>query len=174
MRINVPCGRHVLDGWTNVDIVASDHPKCKGKPQILADMASIPLPDGCADEVMSIHGIEHVTPWKADEVLSEWKRLLKPNGLLVIECPDLMKCCQNIVNNFTVPGKHPNQFGMWGLFGDDRLRDEFMMHRYAYTPESMRAKLSALGYTDVHSEVPQWHNSGKTMRDMRITARKPA
>ena len=174
MKINVPSGRHVLDGWVNVDIVVSDHPKCKGPPQILADMRSIPLPDECADEVMSIHGIEHLLPWHADEALKEWYRLLKSGGLLVIECPDLMKCCKNIVEGYTVPGKHPDQFGMWGLFGDNRLQDEFMMHRFAYTPQTLGAKLHAVGYQSIQSETPQWHNSGKSRRDMRITARKPA
>jgi len=174
MKINVPCGRHVLDGWTNVDIIASDHPKCKGKPQILADMASIPLPDNCADELLSVHGIEHVLPWVADQVLVEWKRLLKPGALLAIECPDLFKCCENIVSGYTVPGKHPDQFGMWGIFGDDRLGDEFMMHRFGYTPKTMRAKLQRAGFVDIQDEQPQWHQSGKSRRDLRITARKPA
>lgn len=173
MKINVCCGRHVLEGWTNVDAVPSTHPKARGRvPEILADMASIPLPDACADELMCIHGIEHVLPWQADTALAEWHRLLKPGGLLVIECPDLIKCCQNVISGYTLPGKHPDQYGLWGLYGDDSTRDPFMMHRYAYSPASLTAKLQAAGFISITQGVPEWHAGGKVQRDMRLTARK--
>src|SRR5690606_36093583 len=118
MKVNVCSGRHVLPGWVNVDVVVSTHKKAKGPPEILADMRKIPLPDNSADELMCIHGIEHVVPWEAKKALLEWRRILKPGGLLVIECPDLLKCCKNLIAGFTLPGKHPDQYGMWGLYGD--------------------------------------------------------
>lgn len=173
MKINVCSGRHVLEGWTNVDAVVSNHPKARGrKPEILADMRSIPLPDACADELMCIHGIEHVLPWEADVALAEWRRLLNPGGLLVIECPDLIKCCQNVLSGYTVPGKHPDQYGLWGLYGNTEERDPFMTHRYAYSPASLSAKLRAAGFVDIAEGVPEWHAGGRQQRDMRITARK--
>jgi predicted SAM-dependent methyltransferase len=173
MKINVCSGRHVLDGWTNVDAVVSNHPKARGKkPEILADMRSIPLPDGCADELMCIHGIEHVLPWEAEDAVREWHRLLKVGGTLVIECPDLIKCCKNVISGYKVKDKHPDQMGLWGLYGDNTLRDPFMMHRYAYSPSSMTKLLERNGFTKIRSEHPQWHGAGARMRDMRVTARK--
>ncbi len=171
MKINVCSGRHVLDGWTNVDVVVSNHPKAKGKkPQILADMRSIPLPDACAEELMCIHGIEHVLPWEAEEAVCEWARLLKVGGKLVIECPDLIKCCHNVLSGYQVQGKHPDQMGVWGLYGDDTLRDPFMMHRYAYSPASMTRLLERNGFCEIREEAPQWHRAGSKMRDMRMVA----
>lgn len=174
MKLNVCCGRHVLGaGWTNVDAVVSNHPKARGrKPEILADMRSIPLPDACADELMCIHGIEHVLPWEADEAVREWGRLLKVGGKLVIECPDLIKCCRNVLSGYQVAGKHPDQMGVWGLYGDDTLRDPFMMHRYAYSPASMARLLERNGFTEIKEESPQWHAAGARMRDMRMVAVK--
>lgn len=174
MKINVCSGRHVLKGWTNVDAVVSNHPKVSGPPDIIADMRKIPLPDNCADELMCIHGVEHVQPYEADEALQEWRRLLKPGGLLILECPDLIKCCENVLSGYTVPGKHPDQFGIFGLYGDYRPRDPFMTHRFAYSPKSMRAKLELNGYVDIQDGIPEWHAAGRYKRDMRITARKPA
>lgn len=173
MKINVCCGRHVLDGWTNVDTVVSTHPKARGrKPEILADMGDIPLPDECADELMCIHGIEHVLPWEAEEAVKEWYRLLKKGGRLVIECPDLIKCCKNVISGYQVAGKHPDQMGLWGLYGDWTLRDPFMMHRYSYSPASMRALLERGGFIGCKEERPQWHSAGASMRDMRMVAHK--
>lgn len=174
VRVNVCAGRHVLPGWINVDTVVSTHPKAKGPPQVLADMRSIPLPDACADELMCIHGIEHVVVWEGEKAVAEWRRILKPGGLLVIECPDLVKCCRNVLDGYQVPGKHPDQFGLWGLYGDDSLQDEFMTHRYAYSPASLRALLRRQGFETILDEPPQWHAAGAVRRDMRMTARKPA
>lgn len=174
VRLNVCAGRQCLPDYVNVDVVVSTHKRAKGPPDVFADMRSIPLPDGIADEVMCIHGIEHVVVWEADKALLEWRRLLKPGGRVVIECPDLIKCCQNVLSGMTVPGKHPDQFGLWGLFGDDTTKDEFMTHRYAYSPKTLRAKLQACGFDDVREEVPLWHTGGALRRDMRMTARKPA
>lgn len=173
MKINVCAGRHLLEGWVNVDAVVSTHPKAKGKaPEILADMRSIPLPDGCADELMCIHGIEHVLPWEAEDAVREWHRLLKVGGTLIIECPDLIKCCKNVISGYKVKDKHPDQMGLWGLFGDTGLRDPGMCHRYAYSPSSMTKLLERNGFTKIRSEHPQWHGAGARMRDMRVTARK--
>lgn len=174
MRINVCCGRHVLEGWTNVDLIASDHPKAKGRvPDILADMSDIPLPDGCADELLCVHGVEHVYPWVLDRALREWLRLLKPGGLIAIETPDLLKCCQNVLEDYKLPKKHPDQMGVFGLYGDYTLEDEFMMHKFLYSPRSLREKLEHIGYVDIREEVPQWHGAGRDRRDLRMVAYKP-
>jgi SAM-dependent methyltransferase len=173
MRLNVCSGRHVLKDWVNVDVVPSTHQKAKGKvPEILADMRSIPLPDACADELMCIHGLEHVYPWEADVALAEWHRLLKPSGLLVLEMPDLLKCCANVLSGYTVEGKHKDQYGLWGLYGNTDDRDPFMCHKFAYSPASLTAKLKAAGFVDIKQEPPQWHAGGAVQRDMRMTARR--
>lgn len=48
--------------------------------------AAIPLPDACIDVVVSFETIEHHAQHK--EMISEIKRVLRPNGLLVISCPE--------------------------------------------------------------------------------------
>lgn len=175
MRINVCAGRHVLEGWTNVDVVASAHPKAKGRvPEILADMRSIPLPDGCADEILCVHGLEHVFEWEADEALAEWFRLLKHGGMVAIEVPNLIKCCINIIEDYKLPNKHPDQMGLFGIFGDHTLRDPYMMHKNAFTPKSLSCKLENAGFKAIREEQPQYHGAGRLRRDLRMVARKPA
>jgi SAM-dependent methyltransferase len=174
VQLNVCCGRHVLDKWINIDVTPSAHKKAQGRvPDVLADMRQIPLPDGCADELMCIHGIEHVLPWEADVALKEWLRLLKPGGRLVLELPDLAKCCENLLSGYMVRDKHPDQMGLWGIYGDSTLGDPHMMHRYGYTPQSMREKLHANGYVEISDARPEWHAAGAVRRDMRLTATKP-
>lgn len=174
LKINACCGRHVLEGWTNVDVVPSTHKKARGKvPEILADARSVPLPDGCADEIMCIHGFEHFYPWEASDLLREWLRLLRPGGVLVLEMPDVIKCAENLISGFALPGKDPLQFNMWGLYGDPGTKDPFMMHKWGWHPASLRQALKQHGFADIADESPQWHAAGSVRRDMRMTARKP-
>lgn len=169
MRLNVGCGRHVLDGWFNVDIQRSPH--AKRAPELLSDVRKINLPDACADEVMAIHLWEHFHPWECDALLAEWTRLLKPGGLLVLELPDILKCSRNIVEGLTA-GKDVDQMGMWGLYGDPRSSDPYMAHKWGWTPVTLGKFLKARGYVSIKETVPKWHPAGRFQRDMRIEAVK--
>lgn len=172
MKLNVGCGRHVLKGWTNIDIQPSKdaiHP-----PEILADLRTIPLPDGCAEELMAIHVFEHFYFWEVASVLAEWRRLLAPKGLLVLELPNLMKCCQNIVKGIGLDGggKNPHALGMWGLYGDPRTEDPYMHHKWGWTPGTLGNLLQAHGFESVTEKETQWHRGGRKHRDMRLEANK--
>lgn len=169
-KLNLGCGRHVLDGWVNVDVQVSL--KAPRSPEILCDLKTIPLPDGCAEEVMAIHVFEHFYFWETPAVLAEWRRLLTPGGSLVLELPNLMKCCRNILEGRTLArgGKDPDQLGMWGLFGDPRDNDPYMTHRWGWTPKTLRSLLESSGFAEVRETMPKWHRAGRDHRDMRLEA----
>lgn len=181
MRINFGCGARVLDGYFNIDAAhAAGAPR---KPELVEALRfaqdgsviqQIPLPDGCADELMAIHVLEHVYRWECDALLLEWKRLLRPGGRLVLELPDLMKCCENIVSGYVQAGKHPDQAGMWGLYGDPRERNPLMCHRWGWTPRTLEDFLVAHGFVDIEEQPTHWHPVGRERRDMRIVARRGA
>lgn len=173
VRLNIGCGRHVLDGWVNVDVVRS--PRAKRDPEVFALAHDIPLESGCADEVMAIHVIEHFYYWKREredqepgvfDVLAEWRRLLKKGGVLTLELPDIEKCARNLLAG-DIDNLH-----MWGFYGDPSERDPYMCHRWGYTPKTMEALLLKAGFADIRHGIPQWHARGKDKRDMRVTARK--
>lgn len=169
MKINLGCGKWVLDGWFNVDVAIS--PSAKRPPELLCDVRAIPLPDECADELMGIHIWEHIDRWDCETTIIEWRRLLKPNGLLVLEMPDLLKCCSNILKGRE--GKHPDQLGMWGIFGDPTTKNHRMMHRWSWTYSTLKPFLAVHGFNEIREEATQFHASGgRGVRDFRIEARK--
>lgn len=168
MKLNIGCGRHVLDGWTNIDIQRSG--RAKRDPEIFADVREIPLPDECADEVMAIHVFEHFFPWECPGLVGEWRRLLKPRGKLILELPNLEKCCKNILDGIHKGGKHADQLGMWGLYGDPREQDPFMMHKWAWTPQTLTGFLERHGFERIKERPTEWHPAGREYRDMRIEA----
>lgn len=165
MRLNLGCGKMLLDGFVNIDI--QQNPKAKRPIDLTADVRNVPLSDECADEVHAYHVIEHFHRWETDAVLAEWKRLLKPGGRLVLELPDLEKACRNLLAGDT------DQMSYWGIYGDPSHRDPFMCHPWGFTPRTMRQLLEAGGFLDIKFLPPETHGR-RIKRDMRVEARKAA
>lgn len=163
MRVHVGCGRHVLDGWWNCDV--QRHPKAARDPEALCDTRSIPLPDRCASVLMSCHVLEHFYRWEVDDVLAEWRRLLMPGGILILELPNLESACRNLLSGLD------DQMCMWPIYGDWSHRDPYMMHKHGYTPGTLRALLEANGFHRVTFSPPQTHGK-RANRDMRAEAIK--
>lgn len=168
LRLNVGCGSRTLDGYFNCDI--ERNPNAPRDPELLCDAKSIPLPDGCARELMAVHVFEHFYRWEVESVLKEWKRLLRSGGLLVLELPNLVKCCENYLSGRMKGGKHPDQLSRWGIYGDPRTGNKFMCHPWGYSPEELQALLEASGFVKVRHKATVFHPAGREHRDMRLEA----
>lgn len=174
VRLDLGAGHKREEGWIRVDLEVSRHKvNMKGEvlahesplePDIVGDLRAIPLPDDFADEARAIHVIEHFYPWDAGKVLKEWVRVLKPGASIAVECP----CLDKIIKLFEVPNVPP-YLTYWGLYGDPRLEDEYMMHRWCYTEIQLAKLMTKAGLTDLRPEPPQYH---QPVRDMRIVGAK--
>jgi len=74
------------DNWKEIrlDIDKNVNPDIVGT---LTDMKSVET--GSVDAVYSSHNIEHIFPHEVPIALSEFYRVLKEDGIVVITCPDL-------------------------------------------------------------------------------------
>lgn len=163
IKLNLGCGHKILDGYVNIDIVKS--PKAIRDPELFCDLRKLNLKDNYADEAIAIHVIEHFFVWEVVDVLIEWRRVLKPGGLLVLECPDVLKAARNLLN------KTDPQESMWGLYGDPLDCNEYMSHKWGWTPETLRLYLEQAGFGGIKETSPQWHGK-RCFRDMRLEAFK--
>ena len=167
MRLNVGCGKRILDGYVNIDAVPREG------VDIVAPALKIPLSGGGAEELMAIHLFEHIEPWDAPKALAEWHRLLAPGGLLVLEMPDIVKCAQNLIK--LIDRGDPKQLAslaMHGIYGDASLKDPWMLHRWGYTFKTLAPMLKAAGFTKIREATTQWHPIGRAHRDFRVEARR--
>lgn len=169
LRLNLGCGRHTHDGWFCVD--AAQHVEATRDVDLISDLRRIDLPDDCASEIISIHAWEHFYPWECHELIVEWRRLLRRGGTLVLELPDLMKFCHNILIGRD-DGKHPDQLGLWGAYGDPRPHDPLMMHKWGWTYRTLAKFLKHYKFVSIREEETQWHPYGRGTRDFRIVAVK--
>jgi SAM-dependent methyltransferase len=83
-RLNVGCGRNILNGWINLDSrelpgvsVIADLERCAEIP--------IPLDDDSIDEILIAHVIEHIRTPLA--VMQELHRIARPRAKAVIRVP---------------------------------------------------------------------------------------
>ena len=88
-----------------------------------ADITDIPFPSQHFDYVVSIETMEHLGLDKAREAASEFARILKPGGLLVVSSPN--KVLTRV---------------LYKIFGDNPY------HRYEFTPFELRGILEKEGF----------------------------
>lgn len=171
MKLNLGCGDKILDGYVNVDVA----PSRKGRrPDVLCDLHKLgTFQDDSADEILSVHVVEHFWRWEVVWVLREWVRVLKPGGLMILECPNLQSACEEFLKD-PVAASSPGQRGqrtMWVFYGDPSWRDPLMVHRWGYTPRSLAMVMTEAGLTNLRQEPAQFKL--REPRDMRIVGAKP-
>lgn len=166
LRLNIGCGDKILPGYVNIDTVAS---RAGAKPDVVCDIRDLhPFSDASAQEVLSVHVVEHFPAWEIEQVLHEWIRVLRPGGRLVVECPNVVYACEQIAQNPAAASKAWTQSShlMWVLYGDPRWRDPLMAHWWGYTPESLCELLRRVGLVEVRQEPAQFKQ--REPRDMRV------
>ena len=170
MKLNLGCGDKILEGYVNVDVAASRAGK---RPDVLCDLHHLqPFDANVADEILSVHVVEHFWRWEVVAVLKEWVRVLKPGGRMILECPNLKSACEAFLAN---PELHagPGQEGqrtMWVFYGDPSWTDPLMVHRWGYTPQSLALVMQEAGLTSIRQEPAQFKL--REPRDMRMVGIK--
>ncbi len=76
MKLNLGCGRNMMDGWVNVDTRSGD---------VFADATALPFRDSAFDEVLASHVLEHIPDLGA--AMREIHRILGPRGILHVIAP---------------------------------------------------------------------------------------
>lgn len=84
------------DDWTEIrfDIDETVRPDIVGT---LTDMRAVA--SGSVDAVFSSHNIEHLHAHEVHGALTEFRRVLKDDGFVVVTCPDLQSVCEAVAND---------------------------------------------------------------------------
>jgi hypothetical protein len=127
------------------------------KPDIvgtIVDMANVP--DGSMDALFSSHNIEHVYGHEVARVLSEFRRVLKPDGFAVVTCPDLQCLGEAIANGrllepLYVSGQGPISVLdiLYGHGAAIERGEHYMAHKTGFTIRTLHAALVQAGFADV-------------------------
>lgn len=160
IRFNMGCGRDRLEGYMGVDMHSDT--------DIKMDIMELDLPEGCADEILGSHVIEHFPQHRAPGVLANWHKTLKDGGKLVLEVPDFEGLCRDYLEQ---SGDDQKMTAMC-IFGAhvDRITPEteksgaLSPHLWGYTPKSLADLCAHVGFKDIQILPPTGQHPGKNFR----------
>lgn len=129
-------------------------------PDIVASMTDMAVvPDAAVDAIYSSHNIEHLYAHEVPLAFAEFYRVLKPDGFLVLTCPDLRSICSLVVDDkldapaYLTPSGEPIA-PLDVLYGHRRAMAEgnlFMAHRYGFTQRTLMDAARDAGFKIGHS-----------------------
>ena len=124
------------------------------EPDIVGSMLNMAaVTDGCVDAIYSAHNIEHVYAHEVPQVLKEFLRVLKPEGFLVITCPDLQTVCQLVAEDKLGDAAYTSQAGpitpldiLYGHGAALAAGHLYMAHKTGFTLNTLTQALHAAGF----------------------------
>jgi len=144
------------------------------RPDILCSMTDMrPVTDGTVDAVWSSHNLEHLQRHEVPLALSEFIRVLKPHGLLLLTLPDLRQVAQLVVEDKLEDQAYYSSSGpitpldmIFGHGASLAHGNHFMAHRTGFTARTLHKVLIEAGFVEVSLRV------GRSF-DLWATAYKP-
>ena len=124
-------------------------------PDILASIADMSVvPDCSFDALYSSHNIEHLYAHEVPHALAEFRRVLKPDGFVVVICPDLQSVAALIVDNKLTEEIAPGMriSAMDVLYGDRTAianGQSYMAHHCGFTAKVLHMSLFMAGFGSI-------------------------
>lgn len=133
--------------WTHVDVQKSPLTGFDGSRHpvdVVCDARKLKLPSDSADLVYSQECLEHFPKADYYRVLMEWCRVVKPGGVIIVEVPDFLACCQQVLTVDTLEMDRAIQ----QLFYGGQV-NEWDFHYNGFTPRIFADDFSKLGFDEV-------------------------
>lgn len=139
--------------WREVrlDVDPASEPDIVGS---MLDMAAIA--DASMDAIYSAHNIEHVYSHEVPQVLKEFLRVLKPEGFLVVTCPDLQTVGALVAEDKLTDVSYQSPAGpitpldiLYGHGVALASGHHYMAHKCGFTLKSLTAALQASGFQTI-------------------------
>lgn len=183
MRLHLGCGPRVIPGFVHVDLAEYPHIDHK------ASISPLPfLADDSVEMVYCSHAFEYLDLFEARQALVEWRRVLRPDGLLRLAVPDvaaLMKVYQQTGELQRILGP---------LYGRLEIATEAgpatLFHKTAYDEATLSQLLHAAGFVAIrhwdwrqteHAQIddysqayfPHMDKAHGLLLSLNLQARKP-
>lgn len=172
MRLNVGCGRNILEGWVNLDKdgpVAFDLEECGNK--------LMPFEDDSVDEFLLSHVLEHIH--NSLPMMQELYRVAKPGAKMMIRGPygssddayeDPTHVRQIFLNSFAYFAQPTYWRADYGYRGDWQVENiELLVSRYFEGPDVMDKVMSLRNVvSEMNAGLIAIKPARKPKKDLRI------
>lgn len=111
-------------------------------PDVVADLSeNLPMfDDGVFDEIRCHHVLEHMNYDQGRKTMTAFRRVLKPNGILDVETPDMSRIAKSWLD-----GTYQQADLQQWIHGED-LKGPFDGHRYSYSADSLKKLVTDGGF----------------------------
>ena len=120
----------------------------------MTDMSAVAT--SSVDAIYSSHNIEHLYPHEVPLALTEFLRVLKPDGFFVVTCPDLQSVCALIADDKLTEAAYTSPAGpiapldiLYGHRPPMAQGNLYMAHRCGFTQKVLTATLQASGFKSI-------------------------
>jgi len=144
LKLDIGCGPTPKEGFIGVDRYIQEEGVKKW------DMGEILYPGFSVAEIYSSHTLEHIGKDRIPYVLKEWYRVLKMEGILHVEVPDLVWCVENWLEYLS------NDWHMDTIFGNQKHIGEY--HKTGFTMDLLKEYVLAAGFTITESYEIESHD----------------
>jgi predicted SAM-dependent methyltransferase len=138
LRLHLGCGWKRFEGYVNVDLWINE------STDVICNVTRLPWPDNSADIIENYHVIEHISHVKVRDALTDWHRVLKPGGKLVVECPHFDDAVKEYLSG--------NEARLINIFGRQRSYGD--AHLYGYNPQRLKRLLKEIGFVEIQEYPP--------------------
>ena len=150
MKLHLGCWHRFIPGFIHVDLCDMPH------IDYMRSIDDLSVFDDCSAELIySSHSFEYFDRTKAVDVLKEWRRVLKPGGVLRLAVPDFDK----LIEVYKISGDVEKILGP--LFGRMEIRslesEMIIYHKTVYTFKSLKKLLTENGFDNV--SVYNWQET---------------
>lgn len=133
------------------------------KPDLVGSMIDLSgVQNQSVDAVFSSHNIEHLYPHEVPIALAEFRRVLKPDGFVLITCPDLQSVCALVSEDKLAEPAYQSGVGpispidiLYGHRASMQNGNLYMAHRCGFTRKVLAHSLSQSGFSSLVKVRPQ-------------------
>lgn len=148
MKLHLGCGKRFIPGWVHIDHERYEHiDHC-------CDLDNLHfIEDDSVDLIYASHVLEYYD-WEdaIGIVLPEWKRVLKPGGILRLAVPNM----DAIMPVYKMTGNDINKI-IGALFGKIGYNESKIYHKCVYNSKKMYEILAIAGFRNIHHW--NWHET---------------
>jgi len=144
IKLHLGCGKRYIPGFVHVDGVAAPH------VDHVQDIRTLPqFDDATAELIYACQVIEYFDRDEVAGVLTEWRRVLVPGGILRLSVPNF-----EVISRLYRAGFELEWFlgTLYGKIPDGRGGHQY--HRTTYDEPSLRKLLARTGFVD--AELWRW------------------
>jgi predicted SAM-dependent methyltransferase len=138
IKIHMGCGwRDFGSDWVHIDGGDYDHLNYKS-------ITELEFSNDTIDLIYASHVLEYFDRMEVIPLLAEWRRVLKPDGVLRIAVPDFAALC-NLYQRCEI--RLENVLGP--LYGAMNMGDEKIYHKTTYDLHNLNSLLTENGFYDI-------------------------